>query len=108
MGEQLEAVHKGLGEMQSLATGVGDLKKVLTNVKTRGTWGEVQLGGILEHLLTSDQYQQNVCTVPGSGDSVEYAIRLPGQQSERPVWLPIDSKFPVEDYQRLRVRVESG
>ena len=104
VSERLELVHKGLGEMQTLAAGVGDLKKVLTNVKTRGTWGEVQLAALLEQVLTAEQYGANVVTRPGSGERVEFAIRLPGQGGaahERPVWLPIDAKFPVEDYQRL-------
>jgi DNA recombination protein RmuC len=101
VSDRLEAVHKGLGEMQALATGVGDLKRVLTNVKTRGTWGEVQLGALLEQTLTVEQYQRNVATVPGSKDVVEFAIRLPGNADGGPVWLPIDSKFPVEDYERL-------
>jgi DNA recombination protein RmuC len=99
VSERLEQVHKGLGEMQTLATGVGDLKRVLTNVKVRGTWGEVQLGALLEQMLTPDQYAKNVATRPGSRERVEYAIRLPGK--EQPMWLPIDSKFPVEDYERL-------
>ena len=104
VSERLEMVHKGLGEMQTLAAGVGDLKKVLTNVKTRGTWGEVQLAALLEQVLVADQYGTNVATRPGSSERVEFAIRLPGQGdalSEVPVWLPIDAKFPVEDYQRL-------
>ena len=101
VSDRLEAVHKGLGEMQALATGVGDLKRVLTNVKTRGTWGEVQLGALLEQTLTVEQYQRNVATVPGSKEVVEFAIRLPGNEDGLPVWLPIDSKFPVEDYERL-------
>lgn len=101
VSDRLEAVHKGLGEMQALAAGVGDLKRVLTNVKTRGTWGEVQLGALLEQTLTADQYQTNVATVPGSKDVVEFAIKLPGGEDGLPVWLPIDSKFPVEDYERL-------
>jgi DNA recombination protein RmuC len=87
--------------MQTLATGVGDLKRVLTNVKTRGTFGEVQLGALLEQLLSAEQYAANVATVPGSNDRVEYAIRLPGQDEHAPVWLPIDAKFPTEDHQRL-------
>jgi DNA recombination protein RmuC len=99
VSERLEQVHKGLGEMQSLATGVGDLKRVLTNVKVRGTWGEVQLGALLEQMLTPEQYAKNVATRPGSRERVEYAIRLPGNDDA--VWLPIDSKFPVEDYERL-------
>ncbi len=103
VSERLEAVQRGLGEMQTLATGVGDLKRVLTNVKTRGTWGEVQLGAILEQLLTPDQYEKNVKVRPSSGELVEFAIRLPGTGSEGSsnVWLPIDAKFPQEDYQRL-------
>lgn len=102
VSERLELVHKGLGEMQSLATGVGDLKKVLTNVKTRGTWGEVQLGVLLEQVLNPDQFATNVATKNG-GERVEFAIKLPGQGTEmdETVWLPIDAKFPVEDYQRL-------
>ena len=102
VSERLEQVHQGLGEMQSLATGVGDLKKVLTNVKTRGTWGEVQLGALLEQVLNREQFAPNVSTKDGS-ERVEFAIKLPGQgvQSDDCVWLPIDAKFPVEDYQRL-------
>jgi len=101
VADRLEAVHKGLGEMQALAAGVGDLKRVLTNVKARGTWGEVQLGALLEQTLTREQYEANVATKPGSRDRVEFAIRLPGKDGEAQVWLPIDSKFPVEDYERL-------
>ena len=101
ISERLEAVQRGLGEMQSLATGVGDLKRVLSNVKTRGTFGEVQLGALLEQMLTADQYATNIATVPRSSERVEYAIRLPGADIDTPVWLPIDCKFPVEDYQRL-------
>ncbi len=105
VSERLEQVHKGLGEMQTLAAGVGDLKKVLTNVKTRGTWGEVQLEALLDQVLTAEQYEKNVATRPGSNERVEFAIRLPGQgdraSDSHPVWLPIDAKFPVEDYQRL-------
>ncbi|MBT8351586.1 MAG: DNA recombination protein RmuC, partial [Deltaproteobacteria bacterium] len=103
VSERLEQVYKGLGEMRTLATGVGDLKKVLTNVKTRGTWGEIQLGNILEQILTQDQYEVNVATKKNSNDRVEFAIKLPGPDSdkERVVWMPIDSKFPQEDYQRL-------
>jgi DNA recombination protein RmuC len=102
VSERLEMVHKGLGEMQTLATGVGDLKKVLTNVKTRGTWGEVQLGALLEQVLNPDQFATNVATKDG-GERVEFAIKLPGQGTDRDeiVWLPIDAKFPIEDYQRL-------
>ncbi|MEW6674306.1 MAG: DNA recombination protein RmuC [Thermodesulfobacteriota bacterium] len=103
VSERLEQVYTGLGEMRSLATGVGDLKKVLTNVKTRGTWGEIQLGNILEQILTPEQYDMNVATKKNSSERVEFAIRLPGPNSDRDrvVWLPIDSKFPQEDYQRL-------
>ena len=102
VSDRLEQVHKGLGEMQTLASGVGDLKRVLTNVKTRGTWGEIQLGNLLEQILTPDQYAQNVITIPGSNDRVEFAIKLPGRDKEGTiVWLPIDAKFPQEDYQRL-------
>jgi len=103
VSERLEQVYKGLGEMRSLAAGVGDLKKVLTNVKTRGTWGEIQLGNILEQILTRDQYEVNVATKKNSDDRVECAVKLPGRgvDKEQIVWLPIDSKFPQEDYQRL-------
>ncbi len=103
VSERLELVHKGLGEMQTLASGVGDLKKVLTNVKTRGTWGEVQLGNLLEQILTPEQFERNVAIKSGSGDRVEFAIKLPGRSGEqdRHVWLPIDSKCPQEDYLRL-------
>ncbi|VWB97870.1 DNA recombination protein RmuC [Burkholderia arboris] len=105
VSDRLEQVHRGLGEMQTLAAGVGDLKKVLTNVKTRGTWGEVQLEALLEQMLTPDQYAKNVATVPKSTERVEFAIRLPGRDAGTrdapPVWLPIDAKFPREDYERL-------
>ncbi len=102
VGDQLEAVQRGLGEMQSLATGVGDLKKVLTNVKARGTWGEYQLGNILEQILTPDQYAKNVKPKESSNEIVEYAVRLPGHDNSSQVWLPIDSKFPQESYIRLK------
>jgi DNA recombination protein RmuC len=110
VSQRLELVHKGLGEMQNLAVGVGDLKKVLTNVKTRGTFGEIQLGAILEDLLAADQYEANVETKKGSNLRVEFAIRLPGRESDhgRPVLLPIDAKFPQEDYQRLLDAQETG
>jgi DNA recombination protein RmuC len=98
VSERLEKVHQGLGEMQALAEGVGDLKKVLTNVKARGTWGEMQLGALLEQMLSPDQFDKNVA-VTGTSERVEFAIRLPGDQT--PIWLPIDAKFPQEDYQRL-------
>ena len=103
VSERLEAVQHGLGEMQNLATGVGDLKRMLTNVKARGTWGEVQLSALLEQILTPDQYGKNVNIKDGSQESVEYAIRLPGDDDEPEscVWMPIDSKFPQEDYLRL-------
>ena len=103
VSDRLEQVYKGLGEMRTLATGVGDLKKVLTNVKTRGTWGEIRLSHILEQILTPDQYDVNVATKKNSNDRVEFAIKLPGQDvdKEKIVWMPIDSKFPQEDYQRL-------
>jgi DNA recombination protein RmuC len=103
VSERLEQVYKGLGEMRSLATGVGDLKKVLTNVKTRGTWGEIQLGAILEQILSPDQYEANVATKKDSQERVEFAIKLPGQDpsGQHVVWMPIDAKFPQEDYQRL-------
>ncbi|MGE0267980.1 MAG: DNA recombination protein RmuC [Candidatus Omnitrophota bacterium] len=100
VSDRLEQVHKGLGEMQTLATGVGDLKKVLTNVKTRGTWGEIQLENLLEQILTADQYEKNVVTKQGSRDPVEFAIKLPGS-NDRTVYIPIDAKFPKEDYERL-------
>lgn len=101
VSERLEAVQRGLGEMQNLATGVGDLKRVLTNVKTRGTFGEVQLGALLEQILTPEQYGTNVATVPNSRERVEFAIRMPGHKDESEVLLPIDAKFPREDYERL-------
>ncbi|MGI9228256.1 MAG: DNA recombination protein RmuC [Gammaproteobacteria bacterium] len=101
VSERLEAVQRGLGDMQSLATGVGDLKRVLTNVKARGTWGEYQIGDILEQILAPEQYEKNVQPRPDSSETVEYAVKLPGRTDESPVWLPIDAKFPQEDYQRL-------
>ncbi|UPU35724.1 DNA recombination protein RmuC [Geomonas paludis] len=104
---QLEQVHKGLGEMQSLASGVGDLKKVLSNIKTRGTLGEVQLHNLLEQILTPDQYGANVATKPGSDARVEFAVRLPGRD-DKPLWLPIDAKFPQEDFLRLVEAQEQG
>jgi DNA recombination protein RmuC len=107
VSDRLEQVHKGLGEMQALAIGVGDLKKVLTNVKTRGTWGEIQLGNLLEQILTAEQYAQNVPTRQNSTERVEFAIKLPGRDGEgNPVWLPIDAKFPKEDYERLMEAAE--
>jgi len=102
VSERLEQVHNGLGEMRNLATGVGDLKKVLSNVKIRGTWGEVQLEKLLEQMLSPDQYAKNVSTRPKSNERVEFAIKLPGRdQDDSVVWLPIDAKFPLEDYQKL-------
>jgi len=103
VSERLEMVQKGLGEMQELANGVGDLKRVLTNVKTRGTWGEIQLGALLEQILTQEQYATNVAPKPGSAERVEFAIRLPGrdEQEGTSVWIPLDAKFPKEDYERL-------
>lgn len=106
VSERLEAVHKGLGEMQNLATGVGDLKRVLTNVKARGTWGEVQLGTLLEQILTPEQYRKNVAVVPTSAERVEFAVVMPGRDEE--VLLPIDCKFPIEDYERLQQAAEAG
>ena len=102
VSDRLEAVQRGLGEMQSLATGVGDLKRVLTNVKERGTWGEYQLGAILEDILSPDQFARNVKPKDG-GEQVEFAVKLPGKgnEADKPVWLPIDAKFPKEDYERL-------
>jgi len=109
VSNQLDIVSKGLGEMKSLATGVGDLKKVLSNVKTRGTWGEVQLENIIEQILTGDQFSKNVATKKGSNDKVEFAIKLPGRDlNDSNVWLPIDAKFPLEDYQRLVEAQEAG
>lgn len=108
VSERLEQVHRGLGEMQSLAAGVGDLKRVLTNVKSRGTWGEVQLSALLEQLLTAEQFAANVATRPGSNERVDFAIRLPGRGDGAIVWLPIDAKYPIEDYQRLLDAQERG
>ncbi|GAW28325.1 MULTISPECIES: DNA recombination protein RmuC [unclassified Carboxydocella] len=109
VSERLEQVQKGLGEMQALAAGVGDLKRVLTNVKTRGIWGEVQLAQVLEQLLTREQYAENIVTKAGSNERVEFAIRLPGRERDNQfIWLPIDAKFPLEDYQRLLEAQERG
>ncbi len=108
VSERLEQVHQGLGAMQQLASDVGGLQRVLTNVKTRGGWGEVQLGALLEQVLTPDQFERNVRTRDDSGETVEFAIRLPGDGNGNVVWLPIDAKFPVEDYQRLIAAQESG
>jgi DNA recombination protein RmuC len=101
VSERLEQVHRGLGEMQVLAAGVGDLKRVLGNVKSRGVFGEVQLATLLDQVLLPDQYATNVATRPGSSERVDFAIRLPGRGGDEPVWLPIDAKFPTEDYERL-------
>jgi DNA recombination protein RmuC len=108
VSERLEQVHKGLGEMQTLASGVGDLKKVLSNVKTRGVLGEYQLGNILEQILTPDQYSMNVATKKGSQAHVEYAIKLPGKSTDEEVWMPVDSKFPIESYEILLLAYEQG
>jgi DNA recombination protein RmuC len=106
VSERLEQVHKGLGEMQNLASGVGDLKRVLTNVTTRGAWGEVQLENLLAQMLAPEQYERDVATT-GTAERVEFAIRLPGQDAG-PVWLPVDAKFPMETYQRLAAAAEKG
>jgi len=106
VSERLTKVHEGLGEMQALAVGVGDLKRALTNVKTRGLWGEVALGNLLADLLTPAQYAKNVATRPGSAERVEFAVRLPGRGDDEPCWLPIDAKFPMDDWQRLQDAVE--
>ncbi|PHX65543.1 MAG: DNA recombination protein RmuC [Gemmatimonadetes bacterium] len=110
VSDRLDTVHKGLGEMQQLATGVGDLKRVLTNVKARGTWAEVQLGAILEQVLTPEQYGKNVCIRPETAERVEFAVRLPGPLDDPTtcVWLPIDSKFPQEDWLRLQDASDQG
>ncbi|HET8733693.1 MAG TPA: DNA recombination protein RmuC, partial [Anaeromyxobacteraceae bacterium] len=108
VGDRLEAVQAGLGEMRTLASGVGDLKKVLSNVKVRGTWGEVQLGNLLAQMLAPEQYATNVATRPQTSERVEFAIRLPGSDTGDEVLLPVDSKFPMEDYQRLAEAAERG
>jgi DNA recombination protein RmuC len=108
VSERLEKVHQGLGAMQQLASDVGGLQRVLTNVKTRGGWGEVQLGTLLEQLLTPEQFDRNIQTRDESGERVDYAIKLPGEGNGAAVWLPIDAKFPMEDYQRLITAQESG
>ena len=107
VSDRLELVHKGLGEMQTLAAGVGDLKRVLSNVKTRGVFGETQLAALLEQVMAPEQYERNVATRPGSRERVEFAIKLPGNGGA-PVLLPIDAKFPQEDYQRLQAAQEAG
>ncbi|MEW6365428.1 MAG: DNA recombination protein RmuC [Acidobacteriota bacterium] len=110
VSERLEQVHKGLGEMQALASGVGDLKKVLTNVKARGTWGEIQLGNLLEQVLSPEQYSRNVVTKEGSGERVDFVVNLPGrdEMEGQTVWLPIDAKFPKEDFERMVDASERG
>lgn len=109
VSERLERVHAGLGEMRTLASDVGDLKRVLSNVKSRGTWGEVQLSALVSEILVPAQYEENVAVEPGSRERVELAIRLPGHEpGEAPVLLPVDAKFPVEDYARLREAEERG
>lgn len=108
VGERLEAVQLGLGEMKELANGVGDLKRVLSNVKTRGTLGEIQLGNILEQILAPEQYEANVKTKKGSDALVEFAVKLPGKTQDEPVYLPIDAKFPQEDFYRLQVAFEAS
>src|SRR5947209_11589957 len=108
VSDRLEQVHKGLGAMQQLASDVGGLQKVLSNVKMRGGWGEVQLGSLLEQVLTADQFARNVKTREESADRVEFAIKLPGDENGSPVWLPIDAKFPTEDYQRLLAAQDKG
>jgi len=109
VSDRLEQVHQGLGEMQTLATGVGDLKKVLSNVKTRGILGEYQLENLLEQLLTSDQYEKNIATRPNSSERVEFAVKMPGRETDgSTVWLPMDAKFPTEDYQQLLDAYEAG
>ena len=108
VSDRLEQVHHGLGTMQQLASDVGGLQRVLTNVKTRGGWGEVQLGALLEQVLTPEQFARNVKTHEGGGEMVEFAIKLPGDQDGNPVWLPIDAKFPIEDYHRLVAAQEAA
>jgi DNA recombination protein RmuC len=108
VSDRLEQVHKGLGEMQSLASGVGDLKKVLSNVKTKGILGEYQLGNILEQMLPREQFEENIATRPGSNERVEFAVRMPGQGDNESVWLPIDSKFPLKGYEDLINAREAG
>ena len=108
VSERLEQVHHGLGAMQQLASDVGGLQRVLTNVKSRGGWGEVQLGSLLEQLLTPEQFERNVQTRDETSERVDYAIQLPGDENGAPVWLPVDAKFPIEDYQRLVAAQESS
>ena len=106
VSDRLDQVHRGLGEMQSLAVGVGDLKRVLSNVKRRGTWGEMQLGALLSEILIPGQYGVNVETIPGTGRRVEFALRMPGRADEPACWIPIDAKFPVEEWERLQDALE--
>ena len=108
VSERLEQVYRSLGEVHSLASGVGDLKRMLSNVKTRGVWGEIQLGALLEQALTESQYQRNVAVIPHSSERVEFAVCLPGREEGAPIYLPIDSKFPQEDYTRLALAAEKG
>src|SRR5438132_4653808 len=108
VSERLEQVHKGLGAMQQLASDVGGLQKVLSNVKMRGGWGEVQLGNLLEQVLTADQFARNVKTRDEGGEHVDFAIKLPGHENGAPVWLPIDAKFPMEHYERLAIAQDKG
>lgn len=108
VSDRLEQVHQGLGAMQQLASDVGGLQKILANVKTRGGWGEVQLGNLLEQVLTADQFARNVRTREETGENVDFAIKLPGDENGAPVWLPIDAKFPTEDYQRLLAAQDKG
>jgi DNA recombination protein RmuC len=108
VSDRLEQVHQGLGAMRQLASDVGGLQKVLANVKTRGGWGEVQLGNLLEQVLTADQFARNVQTREETGERVDFAIKLPGDENGAPVWLPIDAKFPTEDYQRLLAAQDKG
>ena len=108
ISEQLTSVYKGLGEMKNLATGVGDLKKVMEGVKTRGIYGEVQLNGIISDILSPNQYQENINTKPGSADRVEFAVKMPGREEDHETYLPIDSKFPVENYSRLIAAYDQG
>ena len=108
VSRQLEEVHQGLGSMERVANGVGDLKKVLTNVKNRGIWGEMQLGNLLQDMLSPEQYDLNVTISPRSSERVEFALKLPGMEPGKPIWLPIDAKFPQEDFQRLVEAREAG
>ena len=108
ISEQLTSVYKGLGEMKNLATGVGDLKKIMEGVKTRGIYGEVQLNSIISDILSPNQYQENINTKPGSADRVEFAVKMPGREEDHETYLPIDSKFPVENYSRLIAAYDQG